>query len=223
VKLLGFETSSERGSVALLIGNDVVQADIATPREQTQKLLDLAAELLADGGCALAELNGIAFGRGPGSFTGLRVAAAVAQGFALTTGVALLPVSSLAALAQGAWRTARVAHCLIALDARMGEIYCGEFEIAAGLAVPRRAEALLKPARLVAPAGAGWAALGNGFAVHAQALAPVCGGAERVLTDVSPAARDLFPLAAADLAAGRSAAVEDALPVYLRDHTAWQR
>jgi tRNA threonylcarbamoyladenosine biosynthesis protein TsaB len=223
MKLLGIETSSERGSVALLCGADIIERAIATPREQTAKLLDLTAALLAEGGLALTDLDGIAFGRGPGSFTGLRVAAAVAQGFALTTGIALLPVSSLAALAQGAWRSAAVAHCLIAVDARMGEVYCGEFAIMAELAQPVRAEALVEPAQVTAPARPGWTALGNGFTAYAEELSGVARCADRVLTDVSPAARDLLPHAAADLAAGRAVAVEQALPTYLREQSAWRR
>jgi tRNA threonylcarbamoyladenosine biosynthesis protein TsaB len=223
MKLLGIETSSERGSVALLAGTEVFERTIATPREQTGQLLEWIRELLAARSCALEELDGIAFGRGPGSFTGLRLATAVAQGLALTTGVALLPVSSLAALAQGAWRTAGVEHALLAVDARMGEIYCGEFRIANGLAAPLRPERLLAPGDLAAPGPPGFTAIGNGFAVYSAALAGVRARAAGVLPNLEPSARDLFPFAAADLAAGRVAAVEHALPTYLRDETAWRR
>lgn len=221
MKLLGIETSSERGSVALLTDSEIIERTIATPREQTQMLLELTRELLAAGGCSLEALDGIAFGRGPGSFTGLRVAAAVAQGLALTTGIALLPVSSLAALAQGAWRTANVVHALIAIDARMGEIYCGEFRMADGLAVPLRPEQLVEPGKLAAPGEPGFAAIGNGFTAYAAALAGVAARAACTLPNLEPAARDLFPFAAADVAAGRAVAVEHALPTYLRDETAW--
>lgn len=223
MNVLGIEMSSERGSVALLHGSEIVERTIATPREQTARLLDLTDELLAGAGLVLRDLDGIAFGRGPGSFTGLRVSAAVAQGWALGTGIPLVPVSSLAALAQGAWRTERITHSLIAVDARMGEIYCGEYAIEAGLAVARRPEALVQPAALEAPGGTGWAALGNGFATYRDVLSPLAARAVHVLAAAEPAARDLFPHAAADLAAGRTTPVEQALPVYLRGATAWRR
>jgi tRNA threonylcarbamoyladenosine biosynthesis protein TsaB len=223
VKLLGLETSSARGSVALLAEHELLERTIATPREQTEKLLDLVQDLMSEAGYGLSDLHGIAFGRGPGSFTGLRVAAAIAQGYAFSTGVPLFPVSSLATLAQGAWRTAAVEHSLIAIDARMGEIYCGEFVVVGGLAQPQRPEALVEPGLLRAPSGAAFTALGNGFAAYPDALAAVAARADRVCGGLEPLARDLFPLAAADLAAGRSTPLEVALPVYLREHSAWRR
>lgn len=223
MKLLGIELSSERGSVALRYGAGVVARSIATPRQQTAELFDITRALLAEGGLRLADLDGIAFGRGPGSFTGLRVAAAAAQGFALSTGVPLLPVSSLAALAQGVWRTEGIGRSLVAVDARMGEVYCAEYAIVAGLAEPGAAEALIAPAALAAPAGEGWAAAGSAFGAYAEAVADVAERAAKVLPQLTPEARDLLDLAAADLAAGRSVAVEEALPVYLRGHDAWRR
>jgi tRNA threonylcarbamoyladenosine biosynthesis protein TsaB len=223
VKLLGIETSSTVGSLAVAVDGELVTRSIATPREQTDRLLELIAEVLAESGVKLDELDGIAFGRGPGSFTGLRIAAAAAQGFALATGVPLLPVSSLAALAQGAWRTRGVERALACVDARMGEVYVGEFAIVGGLAEPRRAEVVCTPEAVAPPAGVGWTALGDGFTAYAEALASVLAAAERALPDLLPHAQDLLPAAAADLAAGRAPRVEAALPVYLRDEGAWHR
>ncbi|HLF11999.1 MAG TPA: tRNA (adenosine(37)-N6)-threonylcarbamoyltransferase complex dimerization subunit type 1 TsaB [Gammaproteobacteria bacterium] len=223
MKLLGLETSSARGSVALSTGARVIERHIQTPREQTELVLQLTAELLAEAGIELRELDGIAFGKGPGSFTGLRLAAAVAQGFALSCGVPLLPVSSLLALAQGAWRAERVGNSLICIDARMGEVYWGEFAVVDGLAVNQRDDQLSLPNALSVPAVKPWTAIGNGFSVYAQQLEPLLAGADRVLPELLPSAQDLFPQAAQNLVVGRVTPVAEALPVYLRGQAAWRR
>ena len=223
MRLLGLEMSSAGGSVALSTGEQIFERQIETPREQTERVLEMTAELLEEAGLALGELDGIAFGRGPGSFTGLRVAAAIAQGFALSSAVPLLPVSSLVALAQGAWRTERVGNSLICIDARMGEVYWGEFAVVDGLAVHERDDQLSLPSALSPPAAKRWTAIGGGFDVYADQLAPLLAGADRVLLELQPAAQDLFPKAVQDLAAGRITPIAQALPVYLREQTAWRR
>jgi tRNA threonylcarbamoyladenosine biosynthesis protein TsaB len=223
MKALGIETSSARGSVALAIDGDSRERTIATPREQADKLLELTSELLGEARLELGDLDALVFGRGPGSFTGLRVAAAVAQGYALAAGVPLYPVSSLAALAQRAWRERGIEHALVCTDARMGEVYAGEFRVAAGVAVVIRAEELVAPAALRVPDAHGWAAVGDGWRAYAADLAPLRDAASAVLADLEPLARDLFALAAADVVAGRATPFERALPVYLRESSAWRR
>jgi tRNA threonylcarbamoyladenosine biosynthesis protein TsaB len=223
VKLLGIETSGRVGSVALSVDGKVDSREIANAREQTERLLAVVDELLAGAGLEVARLDAIAFGRGPGSFTGLRVAAAVAQGLAAPARVPLLPVSSLLCLAQRAWRSARVEHSVACVDAHMGEIYWGEFELRNGMMCAAGSERLGSPSELAAPDGSGWAAVGGGFAAQREALAAVLEKAQRALPELEPAAEDLFPAAAEALAAGRAAAPRDALPVYLREHTAWRR
>ena len=222
MKLLAFETSSGEGSVAIAIDGDVSQATIPTARQQTAQLLPLGAGLLADAGLQLADLDGIAFGRGPGSFTGLRIAAAAAQGLGLATGLPLLPVSSLAATAQGLWRTHGSSNTLVCVDARMGEVYWAAFEVRAGLARVVGTEQLTVP-EAVADAGmASWSAAGNGFDVYKGELAGLTAKARSVFTHACPRAVDLFPLAAADLVAGRGRLPEDANPAYLRAESAWK-
>ena len=223
MKLLGIETSSSVGSIALRCGAETRVREIATPREQTEQLLPLVHELLAEAGVRLGALDGIAFGRGPGSFTGLRVAAAVAQGLALASAVPLLPVSSLLCLAQTAWRKEGVARSLVCVDARMGELYWAEFAENGGVLRAAGDERLGAPGDLMVPANRPWAAVGDGFASHRETLAERIAAAERVLPDLKPAAEDLFPQGALDLAAGRSVTPGEALPVYLREHTAWRR
>ncbi len=223
MNLLGFETSSSRGSVALATPQELRVREIASPREQTESLLALTDELLAEAGITLEQLHGIAFGRGPGSFTGLRVSVAVAQGLAAVTGVPLLPVSSLVCLAQRAWREERCERGIVCVDAHMGEVYSAEFAVGDGMAAIVGAERLGPPADVTALPGEGWCAVGNGFAAHAEALAATARAAARVLPELVPAAEDLFLEARRDLAAGRGAAATAAIPKYLREHTAWRR
>lgn len=222
MNLLAFETSSRLGSVALETERGVVVREIATPREQTERLLALTDELLAAAGIELADLSGIAFGRGPGSFTGLRVSAAVAQGLATVSGVALLPVSSLLCLAETAWREAGCERTLLCIDAHMGEVYWAFAERRGGSVEIVGDERLAAPSEVTAPPGS-WCAAGSGFASHAAALAPLAGAATRVLPELVPSAAGLLPQAKRDLAAGRRTAPAAALPVYLREHTAWRR
>lgn len=234
MKVLGIELSSAVGSIALGLDGEIAARTIATPREQTGRTLALVEELLAAAGLRLRDLDGVAFGRGPGSFTGLRVAAAHAQGFALAAGLPLYPVSSLLALAQGAWRTSGIERVLVCVDARMDEVYCGAFELAGGVMAPVADESIGSAADVAALAEAPlrvfgaaqrWAAVGDGFAsAHgAVVLEPVAARAAERLFDTTAAAEDLFPQAERDHAAGRATAPFDALPAYLREATAWRR
>ena len=223
MNLLAFETSSRSGSVALETPAGVTIRELGIPREQTERLLASTDELLAAAGIDLKGLDGIAFGRGPGSFTGLRVSAAVAQGLAAVSGVPLLPVSSLLALAERAWQEARCERALVCVDAHMGEVYWAVAECRGGDVELLGDERLSAPAEVVAPEGAGWCAVGSGFAAHAEPLSAVARAAARILPELLPSAVALLPQAKRDLAAGRSTPPAAALPIYLRENTAWRR
>lgn len=223
MNLLALETSSPVGSVALATADRLLVREIATAREQTERILALVDELLGEAGIGVRELSGIAFGRGPGSFTGLRVSAAVAQGLGAVGGAPLLPVSSLLCLAERVWREQRYARGLACVDAHMGEVYWCEFGVDGGTAAIVGPERLGSPSEVVPLAGAPWCAVGSGFAAHADALAAVRAAAADVWPALAPSAVDLLPRARRDLAAGRGAEPAAALPVYLREHTAWRR
>jgi len=245
VKLLGIELSSAVGSIALYVDGEITERTIATPREQTSRTLECVDELLADAGLTVRALDGVAFGRGPGSFTGLRVAAAHAQGMAMALGLPLYPVSSLLALAQGASRATGAERAVACVDARMGELYCGVFAARDGVMAAVADEIIGSPDEVARFAeetltahggatgpsmgGAGhvpaWAAVGDGFAcAHgASALAPLAAHAAQQLFAATPSARDLFPQAISDHEAGRATPPFEALPAYLREATAWRR
>jgi tRNA threonylcarbamoyladenosine biosynthesis protein TsaB len=223
MNLLAFETSSRIGSVALETPAGLVVRDLGIPREQTERLLGAIDELLAAAGIDLKSLDGLAFGRGPGSFTGLRVSAAVAQGLAAASGVPLLPVSSLLALAERAWQEARCERALVCVDAHMGEVYSAIAERHGDLVEIVGDERLGAPAEVTPPQESPWIAVGNGFAAHPEALAHVARGAATVLPELVPSAAALLPRAKRDLTAGRATPPSAALPVYLRQQTAWRR
>jgi tRNA threonylcarbamoyladenosine biosynthesis protein TsaB len=224
MNLLAFETSSRSGSVALETPAGVRKRELPTPREQTERLLAITDELLSAAGIELQDLTGIAFGRGPGSFTGLRVSVAVAQGLAAATGVPLLPVSSLLCLAERAMREAGCERALVCVDAHMGEVYSALAERRGGVVEIVGDERLGAPTEIeLPPQGKGWCAAGNGFAAYAEPLAGLSRAATRVLPGLVPCAEDLLPRAKRDLTAGRSTPPAAALPVYLREQTAWRR
>jgi tRNA threonylcarbamoyladenosine biosynthesis protein TsaB len=221
LKLLAIETSSSTGSIALAVGSAVAETTIATPREQTPRILGIVDELLSKAELKLGDLDGLVFGRGPGSFTGLRVAAAVAQGLSFSTGVPIVSVSSLAALAQrGFGRGAERALCCV--DARMGEVYWASFDLVNGLACPG-AEELIGSPEIVTVPEAPFVALGDGFKAYSDVLSSVIAAAATVDPSIVPSARELLTLGAAEIDAGRIVPLEAALPVYLRQADAWSR
>lgn len=227
MKLLALDTASGQCSAALLLDGAVVSRGVMTAREHAQLILPMIDALLAEAGLALAALDGIAFGRGPGSFTGVRIAAAVTQGLAAGADLPVLPVSSLRALAAQAQR--RALHdggtmpeggVLACMDARMGEVYWGVFSpdlAAAGEAT----EAVGAPdsVRLADPhLMAVAAAAGKGLAAYPGIAAALQIGAHCVFADAEPHALDVAALAAADLAAGAIwLDASHAQPVYLRN------
>lgn len=224
MKLLALDTASARCSVALLVGDSLVSRAVETARDHASLILPMIEELLAEAGIALRELDGIAFGRGPGSFTGVRVAAAVTQGLAAGADLPVLGISDLRALAAQARRVVPSpppgSLLLAAMDARMGEIYWGAFDAAA----PLPADAL--PVEAVgAPAGLPDSLRGSIVAAAGRGLSAYPGMASRlgipeaaVLGQAEPHAADIARLAQADLLSGRAwQDAAEAQPVYLRD------
>jgi tRNA threonylcarbamoyladenosine biosynthesis protein TsaB len=222
MKLLAIETSGSGGSVALSVDDNVAELSVTETRQQTAQILPMIDELLRGASLKVANLDVIAFGHGPGSFTGLRVAAAVAQGLSLATGTPIASVSSMAAMLQRAWQAHDVERALICIDARMGEVYWGEYQIVGGLAKAVRPDAIGVAASVEAPSERPYACIGDGFGRYEADLALALAAAGVVLLDLAATARDLIPLAMA--AAREKAFVEPiaALPSYLRDSSAWR-
>jgi tRNA threonylcarbamoyladenosine biosynthesis protein TsaB len=219
MKLLAFETATEACSVALWIDGELRERHEVAPRRHAELALPWADALLAEAGIARASLDAIAVGRGPGAFTGVRLAIAIAQGVALGLDVPLVPVSTLAALA----RPAAAAHpghpVLAAIDARMGELYVGRFRLAGDVLEPLAPEALLTAEAV--DVDAGWHGVGTGFAARDGVLVARLGDAlATVAPDALPHAADVARLAAAAHAQGAAIAPELVEPAYLRNHVA---
>lgn len=226
MKLLAFETATEACSVALYLDGQVRERFEIAPRRHAELALPWADALLAEAGVARTQLDAIAVGRGPGAFTGVRLAIALAQGVALGLDRPVVPVSTLAVLAAGA-ATAGPARILATIDARMGEVYAGAFlrvvEALAALDVER----VLPPEAVELPAGGDddddgpWQGVGTGFAAGGGLLAQRL-HARLVAVDAAalPRASNLARLAAAAFARGETVAAERAEPAYLRDNVA---
>jgi tRNA threonylcarbamoyladenosine biosynthesis protein TsaB len=189
------------------------------PQRHAELILPMCEAVLNDAGLRLAEFDGLAFGRGPGSFTGVRIAVGVIQGIALGSGLKVVPVSSLAALAQGLWREQQARRVITAMDARMNELYYGAFSVDEHAVMqPAFTERLCVPSDAEVPAATGWIGAGTGFLVYAGILGNRLAAC---LADTRPAsyphAQDVITLALPAIARGEAVDAEYALPVYLRD------
>lgn len=215
-RILAVDTTVRHCSVALLDGGRILAEQQDAPRRHTELLLPMVDRLLAAAGLVPTRLDAIAFGLGPGSFTGLRIALGVAQGIALACDLPLLGVSSLATMAQGimAERPDEDEFCC-ALDARMGEVYWGRYRrTAEGVATALCEDQILSPSGVSLPAHDRWLALGAGWGVAGMPRP------HRELRDWEPLARYMLPLAARDWQLGRAVDPAVAAPVYLRNQVA---
>jgi tRNA threonylcarbamoyladenosine biosynthesis protein TsaB len=222
MKLLAIETSTIACSAALYDGAEARERFEIAPREHAGLLLPMIDELLAEAGWSRERLDVVAFGRGPGAFTGLRIAAAVAQGIAFGLALPVVPVSTLAALACGATREGRGERIIAAMDARMGEVYWGVYEQGDGDTPGLYGEErVCAPAEAVLPEGAGWFGAGDGWGAYGEVLRPRLG--PRLAgwdAGLYPHARDVARLAVPIYRNGGAVSPEQALPVYLRDKVA---
>ena len=231
MKILALDAATEWCSAALLSGGERLEQEFKAERGHGEQLLTMVDALLAQAGFALGGLDAIAFGRGPGAFTGVRLAASLTQGLAFSAGLPVIPVSDLRALAQQALGgAADGARALVCHDARMGEVYWAAFTAADrhAASTPSIDERVARPEHMLAAAHA-WldeataargrlAGVGNGFDIH-LALAPLAARLSPVLSAVHPRAGDIALLAAYD-GIGAAVPAERAWPVYVRDNVA---
>ncbi|WP_297197103.1 tRNA (adenosine(37)-N6)-threonylcarbamoyltransferase complex dimerization subunit type 1 TsaB, partial [uncultured Pluralibacter sp.] len=225
-RILAIDTATEACSAALWNDGAVSAHFELCPREHTQRILPMVQDILTAGDVRLTDLDALAFGRGPGSFTGVRIGIGIAQGLALGAGLPMIGVSTLMTMAQGAWRKTGATRVLAAIDARMGEVYWAEYQRdASGIWHGEETEAVLKPeavnARLKQLDGQ-WATVGTGW----QAWPDMALNTPVELLDgevTLPAAEDMLPAACQLLAQGKTVAVEHAEPIYLRNEVAWKK
>lgn len=217
MNILALDTSTEACSVAIW-SDGAVTDRFEYGTQHSERILAIVDELLAESGFTLARFDAIAFGRGPGSFTGLRIGAGVAQGLAFGADIPVTPISSLAALAQGV----DAPRVLAAFDARMNQVYSAAYvRNAQGIVELIGNESVTAPFDVTLPEGNDWIGAGNGWDQYYVALLERLGG--RVTgwqKQAYPHARDVAKLGAIAVRAGKAISAELALPVYVRDDVA---
>lgn len=221
MKLLALETSTDQCSVALLTDSEVRERVQSAAHAHAELILPMVESILAESQCSLQQLDALAFGRGPGAFTGVRVVTAVVQGLAFGAERPVVPVSDLMAVAAGAHRRHGARRVLACLDARLQEVYWCAYEVTAPDQLRECVAEQLGGAELVQPPAGYWFGAGSGFAAYRSQLQAGLGeNLDGVDATLRPAARDIASLAARLFAEGHAVSAEAALPVYLRDQVA---
>lgn len=223
MKILALDTATEACSVALGIGDRTLERYAELERGHAEHILPMIDAVLAEAGVRLTQLDALAFGRGPGGFTGVRLAASVTQGLAFGAGLGVVPVSDLEAVAQRVIQLAPDARrVLVVNDARMREVYWAEYEI--GTAGPQLVgdEHVAAAAHVTwsGPVGGSWVAAGRGLAAWPELAARCRDGGAALHPQLLPRAADVLALARVRVAGGRLVDATDALPVYVRDRVA---
>lgn len=219
MKLLAIETATEACSAALYIDGAIEQRYKVAPREHGSLILGMIDELMAEAQLTANQLDAIAFGRGPGSFIGVRIAASVTQGIAFGAELPVVPVSTLATIAQGSQHD----YLLVAIDARMKEVYWGQYsrDAQSGMVHERAAEILIPPAQVeVAETENDWVGVGTGWESYRELLLQRLPQVQHIDTNHLPAAQSTAVLAAEFYRQGQVVTPEEAIPVYLRDRVA---
>lgn len=226
-KLLALDTSTEACSVALQLGSEILTLDEVCPQQHSKRILPMVQQLLSEAGISLAQLDGIVFGRGPGSFTGVRIGVGVTQGLAFGADIPVYGVSTLAAMAQAAARLHSATQVIAAIDARMAEVYIARFALndtlSNALMQAQSEEVAIKPDALNAFSLSGPViGVGTGWQTYARQLSAL--QHVSIANDILyPSAQDMLTLALPALASGAFIAAEHAEPVYVRDEVTWQK
>ena len=218
MQILALDTSTAWVSVAVFDGQSTIAIREHAGNASSERILPLVTQILAEAGTPLQSLAGIAFGAGPGSFTGVRIACGVVQGLAFGAGLPVFGVSTLGAIAQSAWRAHGAARVLACIDARMREVYVASYVRDDGGWTRLGDYAVQKPADVRLPDGGVWHGAGDGFAAY-----PELGG-ELALASVDstvvPDAQSIAEWAWPHLVAGEGVSAAEALPLYVRHRVA---
>lgn len=217
MKILALDTSTEYCSLALWLDGEILSRQVLAGQRHSELILPLLQEMLAEAGLTLTQLDGIAFGAGPGSFTGLRIACGVAQGLAFGANLPVVGICTLEALAQQTGDGSVIA----ALDARIGEIYHAAYTKTVDGWRTVSEPALCLPQQAPLLSGNDWTGCGSGFAIYDEALrSRYYGCVSHIVGNLSPHAREVAQLAAPRLAMGLSIDPADAAPLYIRNKVA---
>lgn len=219
--ILAIETSTELASAALLRDGQVITRESAGVQTHSLAILPMVQSLLAEAGISLAQCDALAFGVGPGSFTGVRTACGIVQGLAFGADLPVLPVVTLAAMAQACRDLNGAGEVLAILDARMGEVYWAQYRFAGDLWQVVVEPTLSAPSHVMPlpPESAGLQACGNGLAAYSEefAAAPFAAAG---LPEIMPNARQIACLGSIALGQGQGLSAVEAQPLYLRNKVA---
>lgn len=219
--ILGIETSTDACSVAISTPNGILQEFVVAPQAHSRLLLDMVEKLCIQAGTELAAVQAFAFGSGPGSFTGLRIAASVVQGLAFGNGKPVVAVSSLHALAQQAYNQLSIPNILAILDARMHEIYWGGYQVKDQTLVQNILPDILQaPDQLRVDPEMQFLAVGTGCAAYGEILNANNSNLTFAPDILYPRAYEVVQLAIPQYLAGNTISPEEALPVYVRNNVA---
>ncbi|PLX55132.1 MAG: tRNA (adenosine(37)-N6)-threonylcarbamoyltransferase complex dimerization subunit type 1 TsaB [Chromatiales bacterium] len=219
VRILALETATEACSVAVLAGSAMYRRFEVRPRAHLRLLLPMVESVLTEAELDLGDLDAIAFGCGPGGFTGLRIAAGAAQGLALGARLPVIPVSNLAALAASTMRDTTARKVIVCQDARMGEVYWGTFDRGADDLPVASGPERVGPPEAVSVAGSDWLGAGSGWLAYPQLHVGFAGVIET--NPRWPDAADVAAIALGELQAGRVLAPELAAPTYIRNNVTY--
>ncbi|MBK1850368.1 MULTISPECIES: tRNA (adenosine(37)-N6)-threonylcarbamoyltransferase complex dimerization subunit type 1 TsaB [unclassified Marinobacter] len=227
MKLLALDTSSEGCSAALFVDGEVFEKFEIAPRGHTRLLMPMLRELLTEQALKPTDLDALAFARGPGSFTGVRIATGVVQGLAWGLDLPVVPVSSLETVALGAIETLQVKEgegIAVAFDARMSELYWGCFQNSSGLPELIGEERVCAPSRVALETDVKkWVGAGHGWAFRETMPTDVSGRINSVDEAMIPRASWVARLAVAKFDQGLAVPAEQAQPVYIRDEVTWKK
>ncbi|HNQ03490.1 MAG TPA: tRNA (adenosine(37)-N6)-threonylcarbamoyltransferase complex dimerization subunit type 1 TsaB [Thiobacillaceae bacterium] len=220
MRLIAFDTATEWCTAALWLDGALHWREARAGQRHSDLLVPMIMDLLAEAGLKLGQLDGLAYGMGPGSFTGLRIACGVAQGLALGSDLRVVGVSTLEALAQEAWNQRRADRVLACLDARMQEVYAGLYRRQDEGWLCQAGPLVCAPQDLPAPPAAGYTGAGPGFLAHAGMTSAWPVPLLAVAGELIPHARAIAHLAVPRLARGEGLPAEAAEPLYIRDKVA---
>jgi len=217
LKILAFDTATELCSAALWLDGEILSRSEMAGNRHSELLLPMITDLLQQAGLVLGQLDGIAFGKGPGSFTGLRIGCGVAQGLALGAELPVVGVVTLESLAI----SAGVDKALVCLDARMNEVYSAAYVRQGDGLVCLLPPGVYKPDQIPLPDDGGWLGCGSGFASYRDSLTSRCGHRlAGMQPDIHPHASAVARLAAPMFQAGLGQPADRAEPLYVRDKVA---
>jgi tRNA threonylcarbamoyladenosine biosynthesis protein TsaB len=218
MNILAIETSTEACAVGLSASGAHYTRFELTPRRHTECVLPWCDELLLEGGIAKTDLHAIAVGIGPGAFTGVRLGLSLAQGMALALGIPLIPLSTLAIIAQAQTHDGPIA---VLMDARMGECYVGFYQKTDGVVSAIAPEQLLKPEAAALPIAGNWIGVGSGFMAYREQLpAPLLNAMQCIDASALPQPEAMLQLAEHTFAMGLALPPEGIEPAYLRNRVA---